>query len=301
MYNNLMEKQFDVVIIGAGPAGLTAAIYAARAGLSAVVVAGAAPGGQAAESPEIENYPGAGKTDGYSLTAKMLGEAQGFGARIVYETAIKADLSDKRVTTDSGEYEAKNIIIATGAGHRHLGVTGEEEFRGKGVSYCATCDGGFYKNKDVAVVGGGDTALTEALYLSRIARTVTLIHRRDEYRAARILADKVVSVPNIVRITGVVTEIAGGDRLEQIEVARIPSGVERINADALFVAVGGVPNTDLVKGQLLLDPNGYIVTNEFMETSAPGVFAAGDVRNTPLRQIVTACADGAVAASRLGS
>ena len=139
------------------------------------------------------------------------------------------------------------------------------------------------------------------MYLSRIARTVTLIHRRDEYRAARILADKVVSVPNIVRITGVVTEIAGGDRLEQIEVARIPSGVERINADALFVAVGGVPNTDLVKGQLLLDTNGYIVTNEFMETSAPGVFAAGDVRNTPLRQIVTACADGAVAASRLGS
>lgn len=293
------RTECELLIVGAGPAGLTAAIYAARAGLKPVVLAGAAPGGQAIESPEIENYPGVGRTDGYTLAARMLSSATEFGAEIVYETALKISLAEKRVTTESGEYFYKYLILATGASHRKLGIDGEEKYIGKGVGYCATCDGGFYRGKDVAVVGGGDSALTEALYLSKIARSVTLVHRRNEYRASVSLVNRVLSEPKIKRITGVITALSGEEKLCGIEVATLPSGIQNIAVDALFVAIGGIPNTELVKDQLELDKNGYVVTNASMQTSVRGVYAAGDVRNTPLRQIVTACADGAVAAQAL--
>lgn len=293
------RTECELLIVGAGPAGLTAAIYAARAGLKPVVLAGAAPGGQAIESPEIENYPGVGKTDGYTLAAQMLSSATEFGAEIVYESAVGISLAEKTVTTESGAYSYKNLILATGAAHRKLGVDGEEKYIGRGISYCATCDGGFYRGKNVAVVGGGDSALTEALYLTKIAKSVTLIHRRNEYRAQAALVNRVVSEPAIRRITGVVTAFSGLEKLEGVEVATVPSGIENLSVDALFVAIGGMPNTELVKGQLELDKNGYVVTDASMQTSVEGVYAAGDVRNTPLRQIVTACADGAVAASRV--
>lgn len=287
----------DTLIIGAGPAGLSAAIYSARAGKSTVVLAGAQPGGQAVETYEIENYPGVKSTDGFSLVQNMLEQASSFGSVIMYESAVKVDLEAKTVATDTKTViHAARIIIATGAKHRKLGLPGEEKFIGNGLSFCAVCDGGFFRKKHVAVVGGGDSALTEALYLSNLCESVTLIHRRNEYRAAKALVDRVVAEPRIKRITGVVTGLFGEDRLEKIEVSTIPAGMETIEVAALFVAVGTVPNTELFRGQLELDKNGYIVTDAHMMTSVPGVYAAGDVRQTPLRQIVTAVSDGAVAA-----
>ena len=293
------RTECELLIVGAGPAGLTAAIYAARAGLKPVVLAGAAPGGQAVESPEIENYPGVGRTDGYTLAARMLSSATEFGAEIVYETALKISLAEKTVKTESSEYVFRELILATGAAHRHLGIDGEDKFTGRGISYCATCDGGFYRGKNVAVVGGGDSALTEALYLSNIAESVTLIHRRDAYRASPVLVDRIKAQPKIRRLTGVITALGGNEKLQSVEVATIPSGIENLAVDALFVAIGGAPNTELVRGQLQLDEDGYIVTDALMRTDRDSVYAVGDVRNTPLRQIVTACADGAVAASQI--
>lgn len=287
----------NTLIIGAGPAGLTAAIYSARAGKKTVVLAGAAPGGQALETFEIENYPGFKSVDGVTLMASMTEQASAAGAEILYERAVKADLSLKSVSTDTEKIiKAEKIIIATGAKHRKLSLPGEENFIGKGVSFCAVCDGGFFRKKHVAVVGGGDSALTEALYLSGICDSVTLIHRREEYRAAKALADKVLSEPKIRRVTGNVTKLIGKDRLERIEVLSASGDVSSIDISGLFVAIGTDPDTQLVAGQLELDEGGYIVTDALMETSVKGVFAAGDVRATPLRQIVTACADGAIAA-----
>lgn len=287
----------DTLIIGAGPAGLSAAIYSARAGKKTVVLAGAQPGGQAVETFEIENYPGVRSTDGFSLVQNMMSQAVSFGAVILYEKAVCADLKHKIVSTDTKtDIFADRIIIATGAGHRKLGLSGEEKFIGNGISFCAVCDGGFFRGKHVAVVGGGDSALTEALYLKNICASVTLIHRRNEYRAAKALTDRVIFEPKINRLTGLVTALSGDERLEKIEVSLIPSGREELEVSALFVAVGTVPNTEMFAGALELDKNGYIVTDSAMRTSVPGVYAAGDVRNTPLRQIVTAVADGAVAA-----
>ena len=291
-----MDKT-DILVIGAGPAGLSAASYAARAGYSVTAIDQLSPGGQLLLIDEIENYPGLPLTKGYKLAEDMEDQAVLFGAKVEYTalSAIRKEGEGRFIAlTDSGEIEAKAVIIATGADHRHLGVKGEEENQGKGVSYCATCDGPFFKGKDVVVVGGGDTALTDAIYLSKIARSVTVVHRRNEFRAQKALQDRLSSCANIrTKLSCNVVEILSDGK--KVVGAKLDTG-ETLNADAVFVFVGIVPNSSLFSGFVDLDKNGFIITNGRMETSLEGVFAAGDVRTTPFRQVATAAADGAIAA-----
>ncbi len=291
-----MDKT-DILVIGAGPAGLSAASYAARAGYSVTAIDQLSPGGQLLLIDEIENYPGLPLTKGYKLAEDMENQAVLFGAKVEYTalSAIRKEGEGRFIAlTDSGEIEAKAVIIATGADHRHLGVKGEEENQGKGVSYCATCDGPFFKGKDVVVVGGGDTALTDAIYLSKIARSVTVVHRRNEFRAQKALQDRLSSCANIrTKLSCNVVEILSDGK--KVVGAKLDTG-ETLNADAVFVFVGIVPNSSLFSGFVDLDKNGFIITNGRMETSLGGVFAAGDVRTTPFRQVATAAADGAIAA-----
>lgn len=291
-----MDKT-DILVIGAGPAGLSAASYAARAGYSVTAIDQLSPGGQLLLIDEIENYPGLPLTKGYKLAEDMENQAVLFGAKVEYTalSAIRKEGEGRFIAlTDSGEIEAKAVIIATGADHRHLGVKGEEENQGKGVSYCATCDGPFFKGKDVVVVGGGDTALTDAIYLSKIARSVTVVHRRNEFRAQKALQDRLSSCANIrTKLSCNVVEILSDGK--KVVGAKLDTG-ETLNADAVFVFVGIVPNSSLFSGFVDLDKNGFIITNGRMETSLEGVFAAGDVRTTPFRQVATAAADGAIAA-----
>lgn len=291
-----MDKT-DILVIGAGPAGLSAASYAARAGYSVTAIDQLSPGGQLLLIDEIENYPGLPLTKGYKLAEDMEDQAVLFGAKVEYTalSAIRKEGEGRFIAlTDSGEIEAKAVIIATGADHRHLGVKGEEENQGKGVSYCATCDGPFFKGKDVVVVGGGDTALTDAIYLSKIARSVTVVHRRNEFRAQKALQDRLSSCANIrTKLSCNVVEILSDGK--KVVGAKLDTG-ETLNADAVFVFVGIVPNSSLFSGFVDLDKNGFIITNGRMETSLGGVFAAGDVRTTPFRQVATAAADGAIAA-----
>ena len=291
-----MDKT-DILVIGAGPAGLSAASYAARAGYSVTAIDQLSPGGQLLLIDEIENYPGLPLTKGYKLAEDMENQAVLFGAKVEYTalSAIRKEGEGRFIAlTDSGEIEAKAVIIATGADHRHLGVKGEEENQGKGVSYCATCDGPFFKGKDVVVVCGGDTALTDAIYLSKIARSVTVVHRRNEFRAQKALQDRLSSCANIrTKLSCNVVEILSDGK--KVVGAKLDTG-ETLNADAVFVFVGIVPNSSLFSGFVDLDKNGFIITNGRMETSLGGVFAAGDVRTTPFRQVATAAADGAIAA-----
>lgn len=291
-----MDKT-DILVIGAGPAGLSAASYAARAGYSVTAIDQLSPGGQLLLIDEIENYPGLPLTKGYKLAEDMENQAVLFGAKVEYTalSAIRKEGEGRFIAlTDSGEIEAKAVIIATGADHRHLGVKGEEENQGKGVSYCATCDGPFFKGKDVVVVGGGDTALTDAIYLSKIAKSVTVVHRRNEFRAQKALQDRLSSCANIrTKLSCNVVEILSDGK--KVVGAKLDTG-ETLDADAVFIFVGIVPNSSLFSGFVDLDKNGFIITNERMETSLEGVFAAGDVRTTPFRQVATAAADGAIAA-----
>lgn len=291
-----MDKT-DILVIGAGPAGLSAASYAARAGYSITAIDQLSPGGQLLLIDEIENYPGLPLTKGYKLAEDMENQAVLFGAKVEYTalSAIRKEGEGRFIAlTDSGEIEAKAVIIATGADHRHLGVKGEEENQGKGVSYCATCDGPFFKGKDVVVVGGGDTALTDAIYLSKIAKSVTVVHRRNEFRAQKALQDRLSSCANIrTKLSCNVVEILSDGK--KVVGAKLDTG-ETLDADAVFVFVGIVPNSSLFSGFVDLDKNGFIITNGRMETSLGGVFAAGDVRTTPFRQVATAAADGAIAA-----
>lgn len=291
-----MDKT-DILVIGAGPAGLSAASYAARAGYSVTAIDQLSPGGQLLLIDEIENYPGLPLSKGYKLAEDMENQAVLFGAKVEYTalSAIRKEGEGRFIAlTDSGEIEAKVVIIATGADHRHLGVKGEEENQGKGVSYCATCDGPFFKGKDVVVVGGGDTALTDAIYLSKIAKSVTVVHRRNEFRAQKALQDRLSSCANIrTKLSCNVVEILSDGK--KVVGAKLDTG-ETLNADAVFVFVGIVPNSSLFSGFVDLDKNGFIITNGRMETSLGGVFAAGDVRTTPFRQVATAAADGAIAA-----
>lgn len=291
-----MDKT-DILVIGSGPAGLSAASYAARAGYSVTAIDQLSPGGQLLLIDEIENYPGLPLTKGYKLAEDMENQAVLFGAEVEY-TALSAIRKEEEgrfiASTDSGEIEAKAVIIATGADHRHLGVKGEEENQGKGVSYCATCDGPFFKGKDVVVVGGGDTALTDAIYLSKIAKSVTVVHRRNEFRAQKALQDRLASCANIrTKLSCNVVEILSDGK--KVVGAKLDTG-ETLDADAVFIFVGIVPNSSLFRGFVDLDKNGFIITNDRMETSLEGVFAAGDVRTTPFRQVATAAADGAIAA-----
>lgn len=287
----------DILVIGAGPAGLSAAAYAARAGYKVMAVDQLSPGGQLLLIDEIENYPGLPLTKGYKLADDMEKQATEFGAEVEFmalESIRKEKEGEFIAKTDSGEIKAKAVIIATGADHRHLGAKGEEENQGRGVSYCATCDGPFFKGKDVVVVGGGDTALTDAIYLSKIVRNVTLVHRRNEFRAQKALQEKLKRCANIKTCLGhnVVEILSDG---KKVVGAKLEDGTE-IEADAVFIFVGIIPNSALFKGFVELDGNGFIITNGSMETSTKGVFAAGDVRNTPFRQVATATSDGAIAA-----
>lgn len=291
----------DVAIIGSGPAGLTAAIYAARAGLSATVFESVFLGGQVSKTYEVENYPGVERMSGMDLMMKIDAQAKEFGAEYKNEevTEIRpAEGNGYLLATPSGEEKARTVILTTGAKPRLLGVPGEDTFSGRGVSYCATCDGAFYRGKRAAVVGGGNTALEDAVFLSRYCETVYLIHRRDEFRADKSLQEKAKSISNIeIRCDTVVTKLFGGTALEGAILKNVKTGEEtELSVNGVFVAVGTVPNSTLLDGVVEKDPAGYIITDASMATNLPGVFAAGDARNTPLRQIITAAADGAVAA-----
>ncbi len=292
---------FDVAVIGGGPAGYTAALYAVRAGLSCLVIERLAAGGQMCETMHIDNYPGyTSTTDGFTLGEAMKTGAERFGAKTVYDevTAVKLDAPIKEITAAGDSYLARTVIVATGATHRRLGLAGEAEMVGRGVGYCATCDGSFYRGRRVAVIGGGNSAVADALYLAGICSEVTLIHRRDTLRASRIHEAQLASFKNIhISYDSEVTALLGETHLKGITVRNKKTGATRDMAlDALFISIGRDPVTALFQNQLALDAMGYIVAGENTVTNLPGVFAAGDVRTKPLRQIVTATADGAVAA-----
>ena len=290
-----MEK-YDIIIIGLGPAGAAAAIYSSRAGLSSVVLEGNVPGGQVSLTDRIDNYPGVAEIEGWELASRLASQAEACGARIVYEPAVKAELDKKLVSTADKSFSAGAIIIAGGAKHRRLGLDGEERLTGRGISYCAVCDGRFYKGRTVAVVGGGETAVGDAIYLSRLCEKVYLIHRRGELRASRSKQAQLANLGNVelllgsrVSSIGAVTSESG----ERLESVTLDSG-RVLKLDGLFVAIGSIPDTSLYTGLTLDD--GYIVTDDDMATGIPGVFAAGDIRKKKVRQIITAASDGAVAA-----
>ena len=288
---------YDLLILGAGPAGLTAGIYGARGGLKTVIVERRSFGGQAAITPEIENFPGYQNIDGFTLTFNMQDQAKKQGVEFVYDEVedVILDGEIKVVKTkNNGEISGKTLIIACGAESKKLGVERELELIGKGVSYCATCDGRFFKNRPVAVVGGGNTAVEDALYLGNFASEVYLIHRRDTLRASKVLGDKLASSKVKILWDSVVEKLEG-DPLEKIIVKNVKTNVTTsIDVNCLFVAVGQTPSSTLFDGKVEME-NGYIVADENMATNVKGVFVAGDIRKTPLRQIITACADGAIA------
>ena len=296
------RKLRDVVIIGGGPAGYTAALYAARAGLSALVVEKFSAGGQMTETMQIDNYPGFDEgVDGFTLGAKMQAGAERFGAETVNSEVLSVELAatPKKIVIDTGEeIYAKSVIIATGAVHKHLGVADEETLIGRGVGYCAACDGMLYRGKTVAVVGGGNSAAADALLLSKICKKVYLIHRRDALRAERVYHEPLMNAENVEFIwNSEVQSIIFDARVSGVEVKNKESGeVRALDIDGLFISIGRSPATELFRGQLELDGAGYIIADETTKTSIDGVFAVGDVRTKPFRQIATAVADGAVAA-----
>ena len=284
----------DVLIVGGGPAGLAAGQYASRAGYDALIIDPMGPGGQLMFIDELENYPSVPSISGYALAERLEKQAADFGVRIEYSEAQSIEKTGNTfiTKTSDGDIESKAIIIATGARHRHLEVPGEEEYQGRGVSYCATCDGPFFKGKRIVVVGGGDTALTDALYLSKLAESVQVVHRREEFRAQKVLQDRIALKSNITTVLGKNIATIDGDGSKVCGVT-LTDGT-KLECDAVFIFVGTVPNSELVKDLVELD-KGFIITDGAMRTSLEGVFAAGDVRTTAFRQVVTACSDGAIA------
>ena len=293
----------DIAIIGGGPAGLAAGLYAVRGGASVRLLEEMFTGGQIVKTHCIENYPGISDgPDGYGLAARFEEHATKAGVNVEYVGVASLSLTDakKEITLSSGEtFEAKAVILCMGASPRALGIPGERELLSHGISYCATCDGAFYRGKTAAVIGGGDTAISDAIYLSKLCQKVYVVHRRDSLRASAVLANAALKAENIEFVWNSVPEAFLGDgKLNAIRLrSTVTNEVTDLMTDGAFVAVGIVPKTELVEGQIKLAPNGSIETNERMETSVKGVFAAGDIRNTPLRQVVTACADGAIAAT----
>ena len=293
-----MEKIYDLIIIGSGPAGLTAAIYAQRAKLETLVIeASYVSGGQVVNTYEVDNYPGLPGISGMDLGTTLRNHADRMGGAFVRERVKELELEGdiKTVRTQKNEYRTKTLILAMGASHRKLGVPGEDTFGGLGVSYCATCDGAFFKGKVTAVVGGGDVAVEDAIFLARGCEKVYLIHRRDSLRAAAILQERLLALPNVEVVWDhVVKEIQGMDQVEALLLENAQTGAEqKLSVDGCFIAVGILPNSELVQGKLELDGAGYIVAGENGVTSVPGVFAAGDIRTKQLRQIITAASDGA--------
>ena len=290
----------DMLIIGGGPGGYTAALYAARAGLDVLLLEKLSAGGQMAQSHMIDNYPGfEDGIDGFELADKMQRQAERFGAKTEYAEVFRVDLKaePRIVETSEGIFYGKSVILATGAGPRELGLPGEQELVGRGVAYCAACDGMFYKGKTVVVVGGGNSAAADALRLSRIAKKVILVHRRDSLRATKVYHEPLIRAENVEFIwNSQVSELLQDGKLTGIRVQNILSGaISQIGCDGLFISIGRKPATELVREQLLLDDAGYVSAGEDTKTNIPGVYAVGDVRSKPLRQIVTAVADGAAA------
>ena len=291
---------FDVIIIGGGPGGYCAALYAARANLSTMVIEKFAPGGQMATTEIVENYPGFVEgINGFELGMQMKKGAERFGVKTKLAEVKSVELTGnpKRVHTSKDVFEAKTIILALGAYPRELGLSNERNLRGRGVSYCATCDGMFYKDKTVVIVGGGNTAVADAIFLAKICKKVYLVHRRDELRASKTYMESLEKTENIEFIwSSEVVEILADEFVTGVKVkSRKDDSVRMIACDGIFVAIGNVPNTELIKGQVELDEAGYVPADETTRTNIPGVFAVGDMRSKPLRQIVTAVADGAVA------
>ncbi|WYP25763.1 thioredoxin-disulfide reductase [Alkalihalobacillus sp. FSL W8-0930] len=298
------ETIYDVIIAGAGPAGMTAAVYTSRAQLSTLMLERGVPGGQMANTEEVENYPGFDHILGPDLSTKMFEHAKKFGAKYAYGD-IKEIIDEgdtKRVIAGSKEYRARAVIVTTGAEYKKIGVPGEKELGGRGVSYCAVCDGAFFKNRELVVVGGGDSAVEEAVYLTRFASKVTVIHRRDELRAQKILQQRAFDNDKVEFIWNhVVTEIdEEGGKVGSVKLKNTKTDeVSEFKTDGVFIYIGLLPLNESVKNLGILNEEGYIVTNEEMETKIPGIFAAGDVREKSLRQIVTATGDGSVAAQNV--
>lgn len=295
-----MDHIYDVMIIGGGPAGYTAALYAARAGLDTVVIEKMGAGGQMSLTDTIDNYPGFDEgIDGFTLGMRMQKSAERFGAFTLYGEIKSVDLTDriKCAETEKEIYRARAVIISTGADPRELGLNKERDFIGKGIHYCAHCDGRFYKDKTVMVVGGGNTAAADALYLARFAKKVYLVHRRDTLRAEKILRDPLLKAENVEFLwNSTPVRLLGNERIEGVELQNLKTNESKaISADGIFISIGRKPATQFLDGALKLDESGYIIADETTKTNIDGVFAVGDVRTKPLRQIVTAVGDGAVA------
>lgn len=290
---------YDTLIIGAGPAGMTAALYAARSNLKVALLERGIPGGQMNNTSDIENYPGYANISGPELAEKMFEPLEGLGVEHLFGMveSIEDHGASKTVKTDNGDFEAKTVIIATGSNHRHLGAPGEEELNSRGVSYCAVCDGAFFRDEDLLVVGGGDSAVEEAIFLTRFAKTVTIAHRRDELRAQKVLQDRAFANEKIkFAWNTVVEEIKGENRVSSVLLKDVKTGEVREEAfGGVFIYVGLDPVSDFAKDLGILDTEGWVVTDDHMKTAVPGIYAVGDVRQKDLRQITTAVGDGATA------
>ncbi len=291
---------YDMIVVGGGPGGYTAALYAARSGLDTLVLEKLSAGGQMALTEAIDNYPGFEEgIDGFTLAEKMQRQAERFGAKSEYAEVERVDLaaSPKVLETSAGVFYGRTVVLATGAGPRELGLANEAALTGRGVAYCAACDGMRYRGRTVVVVGGGNSAAGDALALSRVAKKVILVHRRDSLRATKVYHEPLMRAENMeFRWNSAVTELLGGDWLTGVRLRDLRTGEEtQLDCDGVFISVGRKPATELVQGQLELDRGGYIVADETTKTSLPGVYAVGDVRTKPLRQVVTAVADGAMA------
>lgn len=296
-------KDYDIIILGGGPAGLSAGLYAARGNVKTVILEKLIPGGQLNNTLDVENYPGIDHTTGPIIAQAMEAQTKRFGCEIINNvetTKVTFSGDYKILETDKGTFRTKALIIGTGSEHKKLGVPGEVEYSGKGVSYCAVCDGAFFKEKELVVVGGGDAAVEEGTYLTRYASKVNIVHRRNEFRAEKIIQDRAFNNPKINVIWDTSVPKINGDVLgvTSVTLKNAKTGEEKdFKCDGVFIYVGLTPNTELFKGLINLDSAGRIITNEKMETNVPGVFAAGDVRETPLKQAVTAAADGSLAAT----
>ena len=294
-----MKKKYDIIIIGAGPSGLTAGIYASRAGMSVAIIEMRFAGGQITSAENVENYPGFSEISGVDLSMKMQEQAEKCGAVMVYDTVTSTDLTgkEKLVTISSGDVlSARAIIICAGANARKIGISSEDKFIGRGVSYCALCDGAFYKDKKVIVIGGGNTAIGDALYITKFASKVTLVHRRDQFRATKTELDKLYASNIEVVTDSVVKEIFGDKKIESLDLENVKTGdVKRVDVDGVFVAIGQIPQGTEIALEVERNNLGYIIADEHMQTNVDGVFVAGDIREKKVRQVVTAVSDGAIA------
>ncbi len=295
-----MNMIYDIIILGGGPAGYTAALYACRAGFSTLVIEKMAAGGQMTLTSDIDNYPGFETgIDGFTLGMKMQQSAERFGAKTEFDEVLSVDFSDKikKITTYSGEYFAKAVVIATGANPKELGLENEQSLTGRGIHYCAHCDGRFYKDKTVAVIGGGNSAVSDALYLSRVAKKVYLVHRRDTLKATQVYLKPLKDAENIEFLwNSTLCEVVFDNKVTGAKIkSTVTDNITEIEVDGVFISIGRKPATEFLKDILELDNNGYITADETTKTNIPGIFAVGDVRTKTLRQVVTAVSDGAVA------